>query len=114
MTPWVKEISASVSPEAFLQYTVMPFGLCNGPATFQRLVNKVLVGVPGYVAYLDDIIDYSSSRDDHIQQLRVVAERLSEANLTVNLAKSEFGQATDVYLGKLVGGWTHLTCQFKS
>lgn len=42
LTCQASEISAFVTPESFLQYTVMPFGLCNAPATFQRLVNKVL------------------------------------------------------------------------
>ena len=47
------EISAFVTPDYFLQYTVMPFGLRNAPATFQRLMNTVLSGVKNCEAYLD-------------------------------------------------------------
>ncbi len=103
LTPRAKEISAFVTPNAFLQYTVMPFGVRNAPATFQHLVNTVLSGVTGCEAYLGDIVVYSSSWKDHIQQLHLVFERLNDANLTLNLAKCEFGQATVTYLGKVVG-----------
>ena len=103
LTPRAQAISAFVTPDAFLEYTVMPFGVRNAPATFQRLVNTVLSGLPGCEAYLDDIVVYSSTWDDHIQQLRAVFDRLGEANLTLNLAKCEFGQATVTYLGKVVG-----------
>lgn len=81
----------------------MPFGVRNTPATFQRLVNTVMSGLSGCKAYLDDIVVYSSSWDEHIKLLHSVFGRLSDANLTHNLAKCEFGQATVTYLGKVVG-----------
>ncbi|KAK7926273.1 hypothetical protein WMY93_008583 [Mugilogobius chulae] len=102
-TPRAKEVCAFVTPDAFLQYTVMPFGVRNAPATFQRLVNLVLRGVPGCDAYLDDIVVHSKSWDEHICQLREVFERLDKANLTINLAKCEFAKATVLYLWKIVG-----------
>lgn len=80
----------------------MPFGVPNAPATFQRLVNMVLAGVSCCKAYLDDIVIYSASWDEHIAKLYEVFSRLRGANLTLNLAKCEFGQATVVYLGKVV------------
>lgn len=81
----------------------MPFGVRNAPATFQRLVNKVLAGVSCCDPYLDDIVVYSESWGEHISRLQEVFLRLTEANLTLNLAKCEFGQATVIYLGKVVG-----------
>ena len=104
LTPRAQLISAFVTPNSFLQYTVMPFGVRNAPATFQRLVNIVLSGLSGCEAYLDDIVVYSDSWEDHMAQLRAVFCRLREANLTLNLAKCEFGPATVTYLGKVVGG----------
>ena len=98
-----KEISAFATPDHFLQYTVMAFGLRNAPATFQRLINSVLEGVPNCEAYLDDLLIYSTTWSQHLQHLSTVFQRLSDASLTVNLAKCEFGQATVVYLGKVVG-----------
>ncbi len=103
LTPRASEISAFVTPESFLQYTVMPFGLRNAPATFQRLMHTVLAGVENCEAYLDDVVVYSSSWSDHIQTLSVIFRRLCDASLTLNLAKCEFGKATVTYLGKQVG-----------
>lgn len=54
-------VSAFVTPDYFLQYTVMLFGMCNAPATFQRLVNSILSGLLNCNAYLDDLIVYSTT-----------------------------------------------------
>ncbi len=86
-----------------LQYTVMAFGLRNAPATFQRLMNRVLAGIPNCDAYLDDIVVYSSDWNEHLKTLRMVFDRLQAFSLTLNLAKCEFGRATVTYLGKQVG-----------
>ncbi|KAK7929024.1 hypothetical protein WMY93_005419 [Mugilogobius chulae] len=104
LTSHASDVSAFVTPDYFLQYTVMPFGLCNAPATFQQLVNKVLGGVPNCRAYLDDIVIYTNDWANHIATLREVFKRLSAATLTLNLAKCEFGQGTVQYLGQQVGG----------
>lgn len=72
----------------------------DAPTTFQRLVNKVLAGVLCCDACLDDIVVCSVSWAEHISKLREVFIQLRDANLTLNLAKCEFGQATIVYLGK--------------
>ena len=86
-----------------MQYTVMPFGMCNAPATFQRLVNIVFADVPNCTAYLDDIVIHSLTWSDHISTLTTVFQRLKEASLILNLAKCEFGKAVVTYLGKQVG-----------
>lgn len=103
LTPRASEISAFVTPDTFLQYTVMPFGLRNAPATFQRLMRIVLSGVENCEAYLDDVVAYSSTWADHLHTLSLIFSRLREASLTLNLAKCEFGRATVTYLGKQVG-----------
>ena len=103
LTTRAREISAFVTPDSFLQYTVMAFGLRNAPATFQRLVNYILAGITNCEAYLDDLVIYSATWCEHVFHLKSVFERLSAASLTINLAKCEFGQATVIYLGKVVG-----------
>lgn len=103
LTPRASEISAFVTPDCFLQYTVMPFGLCNAPATFQRLVNLVLGNLPNCKSYLDDIVVYTRDWMSHMSTLREVFRRLSDASLTLNLAKCEFGKGTVLYLGQQVG-----------
>lgn len=101
LTQCAKEITAFVTPDAFLQYTVMPFGVRNASVTFQRLVNTVMHGLPGREAYLDDIVVYLSSWEDHVQQLGALFAWLRDTNLILNLAKCEFGQTTVTYLGKV-------------
>ncbi|KAI3376797.1 hypothetical protein L3Q82_000078 [Scortum barcoo] len=97
-------VKTAVSPMASVsKYTVMPFGMCNAPATFQRLVNKVLGDVQNCKAYLDDIVVYSGDWISHVTTLREVFTRLSSASLTLNLTKCEFGKGTVLYLGQQVG-----------
>ncbi len=61
LTARASDVSAFVKPVDFLQYTVMTFGITNAPATFQRLMQRVLSGVTNCVAYLDDVVVYSHS-----------------------------------------------------
>ncbi|CAJ1087392.1 uncharacterized protein LOC118469438 [Xyrichtys novacula] len=103
LTERASEISAFVTPDCFLQYTVMAFGMCNAPATFQRLVNTVLAGLPNCNAYLDDLIVYTVTWQEHLRILEQVFTRLAHATLTLNLAKCDFGKATVTYLGRQVG-----------
>ncbi|KAL1282575.1 hypothetical protein QQF64_001378 [Cirrhinus molitorella] len=75
LTSRAAEISAFVTPDDFLQYKVMAFGLRNAPATFQRLVNTVLSGIPNCNAYLDDLVIYSSDWQEHLTLLKIVFTR---------------------------------------
>lgn len=103
LTARASEISAFVTPDNFLQYKVMAFGMRNAPATFQRLMREVLSGVTDCEAYLDDIVIYSSTWRDHVEKLNCVFDRSAAANLTLNLAKCDFAKAVVTYLGKKVG-----------
>ena len=82
----------------------MPFGMRNAPASFQRLVNIVLKDMSDCEAFLDDIVIYSQTWPIHMLQMRELFQRLSNANLTLNLAKCEFAKAKITYLGHIVGG----------
>lgn len=103
LTEWAKRVSAFVTPNGLYQYKVMPFGMKNSAATFQRLINQVIKGLDGCAAYIDDIVICSSNWVQHRSQVEAFFERLSEAKLTVNLKKSEFGKAQVVFLGHVVG-----------
>lgn len=83
------------------KFVVMPFGLTNAPATMARLMRKVLGSdlEPFVYVYLDDIIITSRSFEHHCQLIRIVAKRLKEAGLTINLQKSKFCQRQIRYLG---------------
>ena len=74
------------------EFFVMPFGLCNAPATFQRLMNKVFAAHIGdfICVYLDDILVFRRNLDEHWMHLRQALERLREAKLFGRLHKCEF------------------------
>ena len=88
LTERAKEILAFVTPSGLYQYKVMPFGMKNSPATFQRLINNIIAGLDGCDAYIDDLIIASESWEEHMRIIRELFERLSKARLTLNLPKS--------------------------
>ena len=61
-----QEISAFVTPDGLCQYTVMPFGMRNAPATFQHMINLVVSGLEGCAAYIDDVVIYSHTWEQHV------------------------------------------------
>ncbi|KAK3090056.1 hypothetical protein FSP39_008860 [Pinctada imbricata] len=103
LTERAREISAFATPDGLYQYQVMPFGMKNAPATFQRMIHSLLNHLEGCEAYIDDVIIYSDTWDDYLRIMRTFFDILAKANLTVNLAKSEFCHATVEYLGHKVG-----------
>ena len=84
LTPRAKEVSAFVMPDGLYQYKVMPFGMKNAPATFQCFINEVLAGLDGCEAYIDDVVVYSNTWEQHLLQIRSLMCKLTEAKLTVN------------------------------
>ena len=98
-----KEISAFITPFGLYEYTVMPFGMCNAPSTFQRIVNLIIQGLEGTYAYLDDIVVTGDTWDEHLERLGMVLQGLQEACLTINLCKTSFCRTTLTYLGHTVG-----------
>ena len=103
LTQRAREISAFVTPSGLYQYKVMPFGMKNAPATFQRMVNKLVRDIDGCEGYIDDVVIFSDNWSDHIHQIKRFFQIMREAKLTINLMKSEFGKATVKYLGHIVG-----------
>ena len=103
LTDRARQISAFVTPEGLFEYNVMAFGMKNAPSTFQRLVNEVTRGMSHTHSYIDDLITGNDTWEKHLEALKELFQRLSSARLTVNLAKSEFGQARVIYLGHIVG-----------
>ena len=103
LTQRAREISAFVTPSGLYQYKVMPFGMKNAPATFQRMVNKLVRDIDGCEGYIDDVVIFSDNWSDHIHQIKRFFQIMREAKLTINLMKSEFGKASVKYLGHIVG-----------
>ncbi|KAK3518695.1 hypothetical protein QTP70_008578 [Hemibagrus guttatus] len=89
------------------EYRVMPFGLTNAPAVFQALINGVfqdLLG-KGVIAYIDDILVYSKSPEEHVLHVREVLSRLQCHHLYVKLEKCEFYRTTVTFLDYVISQW---------
>ncbi|KAK3544099.1 hypothetical protein QTP86_001557, partial [Hemibagrus guttatus] len=86
------------------EYRVMPFGLTNAPAVFQALINGVFHDLLGrwVIAYIDDILVYSNSPEEHVQHVREVLSRLQRHHLYVKLEKCEFHRTTVTFLGYVI------------
>ncbi|CAF4948538.1 unnamed protein product [Pieris macdunnoughi] len=91
-------------PQGHYEFTRMPFGLKNAPATFQRLMNNVLAGLQGErcFVYLDDIVVYSYDLKSHIKNLKSVFQKLRSHNLKLQADKCEFLRKEVGYLGHII------------
>ncbi|XP_057376543.1 uncharacterized protein LOC130697744 [Daphnia carinata] len=99
-----REKTAFVTPDGLYQFTRLPFGLSNAPATFQRLMDRVLAGLKWHMClvYLDDILVFGRSFDEHLTRLELVLTALERANLTLNIDKCVFGATKVSHLGHVI------------
>jgi hypothetical protein len=88
----------------FFEYNVMPMGLTNATATFQRLMNQVLDGLIGICCfvYLDDIIIFSENQEQHLEHVRLVVERLQQYTLKIKMEKCRVGQESIEFLSHVI------------
>ena len=86
------------------RFKVMPFGLCNAPATFERLMERVLGQLQWQIClcYLDDILIFSRSVAQHLEHLKKIFLRLREAKLKLKPKKCHFFQRQVSFLGHVV------------
>ena len=111
MSPEAKRKAAFVTNEGLFQFRVMPFGLCNAPATFERLMDRVLCGMhwSRCLVYLDDVISFGKSVPEALGRLEEVLARLSDFGLQLKAKKCTFMQTEVAFLGHIVGQ-TSLAC----
>ena len=102
--PASREKTAFVTHAGLYEFLVMPFGSCNAPATFQRLMETVLTGLIREVCvdYIDDILVVERTFDEHLKKVCLVFEHLQTAGLRIKLRKCHFGQKEVDYLGYTV------------
>lgn len=80
----------------------MPFGLMNAPATFQRMMNEILKGFEFSRVYLDDIVIFPKSEEEHINDVTEVMKKISRADIQIKLKKCAFCQHKVLLLGHIV------------
>jgi hypothetical protein len=99
-----KEKTAFSTDSGLYEFNVMPFGLCNAPATFQRFMDATMAGLKWktLLVYMDDIIVFSATFNEHLNDLEEVFIRLKDANITLNLNKCSFFRKKIKYLGHTI------------
>ena len=104
MHPDSEDYTTFVTSLGAYKYRVLPFGLTNGPATYQQYMNDILFQYLNDFcqAYLDDILIYSKSKKEHITHVRLVLQKLRDAGLQVDIRKCEFHVKETRFLGLLV------------
>ena len=103
-----QEKTAFSTPQGLYEFRVMPFGLTNAPAVFQRLMERTLRGLnpdegPDFVVvYIDDVLVFSRTLEEHLKHLRAVIERLQSVGLKLKPTKCHFVREQVEYLGHLI------------
>ena len=104
LTERSKQYTAFSTPLGLFQFKYLPFGLHGAPASFQRMMDRLLRGKEGYAAaYMDDLVIFSPDWESHLVHVSDVLETLKQANLTAKPSKCSFGQSKVNYLGYVVG-----------
>ncbi|CAB4403280.1 unnamed protein product [Rhizophagus irregularis] len=100
-----KEKTAFICSQGLYEFNVMPFGLKNAPAIFQRTMNKIFKEYLDRFmnVYIDNIIIYSKNWNEHLQHIKIVLEELRKANMMLKLKKCEWAKKNVEYLGHIVG-----------
>ena len=95
-----KKKTAFVTADGKYQWNIVPFGLATAVSTFQYLMSKVLTGLHHFTfTYLDDVIIFSKSCEEHLQHLDTVFNRFKTAGLKIKLNKHQFFKTQLHYLG---------------
>src|SRR3989337_2791497 len=96
--------TAFITAQGLYQFIVMPFGLNNAPATFQRLMNGILRDYlrKFCLVYLDDIIIYSKTLEEHKQHVKQVLDKIREANLKLKPSKCQWFKEELTFVGHVI------------
>ena len=104
LSPEARCKTAFATHSGLFQFRVKPFGLCNAPATFERLMDRVLQGLrwSRCLVYLDDIISFGTTFDDSLDNLTLIFERLRSYGLQLKSTKCHLFQTSVPFLGHVV------------
>ena len=85
--------------KGLFRYVRLPFGISSAPGIFQRVMDILLQGIPGVIAYIDDILVTGPSDEEHLKALDETLSRLDKAGLRAQLKKCKFMMSSVDYLG---------------
>lgn len=94
--------TAIITPFGLFEFPFMTFGLRNAGQTFQRFIDEVLHGLDFCFVYMDDILVYSRSKEEHERHLRIIFERLAKYGLVINVKKCIFGVSEVPFVGYII------------
>lgn len=99
-----REKTAFITPDGLFEFKVMPFGLCSAPATFQRVMDTVLAGLKWQtcLVYLDDVVVFAATFDEHMRRLRAVLNAIKSSGLTLKPEKCRFAYHELLFLGHII------------
>ena len=99
-----RELTAFSTPWALYEWVRIPYGLMNAPPEFQRNINDCLADIRDQVctAYMDDVLGYSKTFDEHLQDLRKIFIRIRNKGAKLNPEKCHLFQKSVKYLGKII------------
>ena len=98
-----REKAAFVTFDWLTEFRVMPFGLCKAPSTFQRLVQKILRGHDSFCSvYIDDILVFSESIEEHLHHLAQVFEHIESFGLKLHASECSLSHSEVLFLGHVV------------
>lgn len=111
-----REKTAFITPSGLYQFKVMPFGLSNAPATFQRIMDALLSGIKWQrcLVYMDDVIVFARTFEEHLESLQLVFDKLREAGLHLKASKCKFARPSLPFLGHVVSREGIHTCPDKT
>ena len=104
LEPEDRDKTTFICRDGSFHFITMPFGLCNAGATFQRLMDVIMSGLAfeACLVYLDDIIVFSSTLDQHMDRLTAVLKRLQDAGLKLKPSKCDVLRKSVEFLGHIV------------
>ena len=102
LSPECSKIATFICKFGTFAFQVTPYGLRNAPATFQRMMYEVLKDLPFVKVYMDDIVVFSKTLEDHFNHLSKVFNRLNEKKLKIKLQKCEFAKPSVRLLGHII------------
>lgn len=99
-----KEKTAFLTPIGLYEFNYLPFGLCNAPASFQRLMDIILSGLQWQIClvYLDDILIFAKTHDEMLKRLKIVLTKMLTGGLKLRLEKCKFSYNEVKYLGHII------------